>query len=74
IAPATQKHVPLLIWLSPDYQTRYGINSQCVAKNAREKAYSQDNLFPTMLGILGVSTTVYHPEDDILTPCREQVK
>jgi lipid A ethanolaminephosphotransferase len=26
------------------------------------------------LGILGVSTTVYHPEDDILTPCREQVK
>ncbi|WKW41161.1 phosphoethanolamine transferase EptA [Kosakonia cowanii] len=74
IAPATQKHVPLLIWLSPDYQTRYGINNQCVAKNAREKAYSQDNLFPTMLGILGVSTTVYHPEDDILTPCREQVK
>ncbi|WLI78390.1 phosphoethanolamine transferase EptA [Kosakonia sp. H02] len=74
IAPDTQKQVPLLIWLSADYQKRYGINGQCLQKNAREKAVSQDNLFPTMLGILGVSTKEYRSEEDILMPCREQVK
>lgn len=74
IAPETQKHVPLLIWLSQEYQTRYGVNSQCLQKNAREKAVSQDNLFPTMLGILGVSTKEYRAEDDLLTACRGQLK
>ncbi|WP_342321474.1 phosphoethanolamine transferase EptA [Kosakonia sp. BYX6] len=74
IAPETQKHVPLLIWLSEDYQKRYAINNQCLQKNAREKQVSQDNLFPTMLGLLGVSTKEYRAEDDILTPCREQAK
>jgi len=74
IAPETQKHIPMLIWLSDDYQKRYGVNNQCLQKNAREKAVSQDNLFPTMLGILGVSTKEYRAEDDILTSCREQAK
>lgn len=74
IAPGTQKHIPMLIWLSDDYQKRYSVNNQCLQKNAREKAVSQDNLFPTMLGILGVSTKEYRAEDDILTSCREQAK
>ena len=74
IAPETQKHIPMLIWLSDDYQKRYSVNNQCLQKNAREKAISQDNLFPTMLGILGVSTKEYRAEDDILTSCREQAK
>lgn len=74
IAPETQKHIPMLIWLSDDYQKRYSVNNQCLQKNAREKAVSQDNLFPTMLGILGVSTKEYRAEDDILTSCREQAK
>jgi Predicted membrane-associated, metal-dependent hydrolase len=74
IAPETQKHIPMLIWLSDDYQKRYGVDDQCLQKNAREKAVSQDNLFPTMLGILGVSTKEYRAADDILTSCREQAK
>ncbi|WP_312688319.1 phosphoethanolamine transferase EptA [Kosakonia sp.] len=74
IAPETQKHVPMLLWLSEDYQQRYGINSQCLQKNAREQDVSQDNLFPTMLGILGVSTKEYRAQDDLLTSCREQAK
>lgn len=74
IAPETQKHVPLLIWLSQDYQKRYGVNAECMQKNARDKVISQDNLFPTMLGIFGVSTKEYHAEDDLLTACRGQMK
>lgn len=71
IAPDTQKHVPMLLWLSPDYQQRYGVSSQCLQQQAKTKDYSQDNLFSTLLGLLGVSTHEYQAEDDILTPCRE---
>jgi len=70
IAPDTQKHVPMLIWLSDDYQQRYGVNYSCLKKRAAENAYSQDNLFSTMLGILGVSTREYQANDDIIAPCR----
>lgn len=71
IAPDTQKHVPMLLWLSPDYQQRYGVSSQCLQQQAKTKDYSQDNLFSTLLGLLGVSTYEYQAADDILTPCRE---
>ncbi len=29
IAPDTQKHVPMALWLSADYQQRYGISAHC---------------------------------------------
>lgn len=71
IAPDTQKHVPMVMWLSADYQQRYGISAQCLQQRAKKENYSQDNLFSTLLGLLGVSTHEYQAADDILTPCRE---
>lgn len=70
IAPDTQKHVPMLVWLSDDYQKRYGVNYDCLKKESTQNEYSQDNLFSTMLGILGVETTEYRAADDILKTCR----
>ncbi|MEN0627945.1 phosphoethanolamine transferase EptA [Phytobacter ursingii] len=74
IAPETQKHIPMLIWLSEDYQKRYGVDNQCLQKEAQQKHFSQDNLFSTMLGITGVSTKEYRAQDDILTACRGEPK
>lgn len=74
IAPETQKHIPMLIWLSEDYQKRYGVENQCLQKEAQQKNFSQDNLFSTMLGITGVSTKEYRAQDDILTACRGEQK
>ncbi|POW55863.1 phosphoethanolamine transferase EptA [Candidatus Pantoea alvi] len=71
IAPEVQKHVPMLIWLSPDYQQRYGVNKRCLDKLAAQDNFSQDNLFSTMLGLTGTATKVYKAEDDILTSCRK---
>ncbi|ENK5208142.1 phosphoethanolamine transferase EptA [Klebsiella aerogenes] len=71
IAPDTQKHVPMLLWLSLDYQQRYGVSSQCLQQQAKTNDYSQDNLFSTLLGLLGVDTREYQAKDDLLTPCRE---
>ena len=70
IAPETQKHVPMLLWLSDDYQKRYGVNYDCLQKQAKENDYSQDNLFSTVLGITGVETKEYHAADDILATCK----
>ncbi|MGL4723310.1 MAG: phosphoethanolamine transferase EptA [Scandinavium sp.] len=70
IAPDTQKHVPMLIWLSPDYQQRYGVNYECLKNHAKANDYSQDNLFSTLLGLAGVSTREYQANDDILASCR----
>ena len=71
IAPEVQKHVPMLIWLSPDYQQRYGVNKSCLDKLAAQDNFSQDNLFSTMLGLTGTATNVYKADDDILTSCRK---
>lgn len=70
IAPETQKHVPMLLWLSDDYQKRYGVNYACLQQKAKENDYSQDNLFSTMLGLMGVETQEYHAADDILATCK----
>lgn len=70
IAPDTQKHVPMLIWLSDAYQAQYGVDKTCMQTRAAQDAYSQDNLFSTMLALAGVQTQAYHAADDILAPCR----
>ena len=69
IAPATQKHVPMLVWLSDDYQKRYSVDRDCLNKRAAQDA-SQDNLFSTMLGLTGTQTKEYIPSDDLVAACR----
>ena len=70
IAPEFQTRVPLLIWLSPDYQQRYAVDYTCLNRLATSQKYSQDNLFSTMLGMTGVQTREYVAADDILATCR----
>lgn len=72
IAPEQQKHVPMLLWLSPDYQQRYGVDARCLRRLAASNPFSQDNLFSTVLGITGTQTREYQPGDDILTACRSK--
>lgn len=72
IAPEVQTHVPMLIWLSPDYQQRYAVDSRCLSQRAAANAYSQDNLFSTLLGLTGVQTREYVAADDMLAACRER--
>ncbi len=37
IAPDTQKHVPMALWLSADYQQRYGISAHCLQQRAQKR-------------------------------------
>jgi lipid A ethanolaminephosphotransferase len=63
VAPEEQTHVPGVIW-SPSHDLK------CVQAR-RMRAYSHDNLFPTLLGLFSVQTSEYHMEDDMLGGCGE---
>jgi lipid A ethanolaminephosphotransferase len=69
IAPDYQKHVPMLMWFSPDTPARLHVDLTCLHSKSSE-SYSHDNLSHTLLGIAGVKTQVYRPSLDLLAPCR----
>ncbi|WP_409308594.1 phosphoethanolamine transferase EptA [Pectobacterium sp. B1J-3] len=70
IAPEQQTHVPMLMWFSEDYQKQFSIKENCLRNNAKQNAYSQDNLFHTILGMFNIETTEYHQQLDIIRPCQ----
>ena len=68
MAPSQQIHVPMIAWLSPEFERAKGLDDRCLSqKKAGE--YSHDNLFHTVLGLMGVSTTLYDPKLDIFSAC-----
>ncbi|ERY79037.1 TPA: phosphoethanolamine--lipid A transferase [Pseudomonas aeruginosa] len=69
LAPDQQKHVGMLAWFSPGYQSAFGLDSGCLRQRSNEEL-SQDNLFHSMLGLLEVRTGAYDPGLDLFAPCR----
>ena len=70
IAPKAQTHVPSLIWLDDGQMAHeYDINK---IKQNKDKEYSHDNLFDTLLGLFEVKTEVYKKELDILNEARKE--
>lgn len=72
IAPDAQTHVPMIFWSSRGYAREASLDTACLAEE-RDKAFSHDNLFHSMLGMLDVRTDLYRADLDILTPCRPGV-
>jgi lipid A ethanolaminephosphotransferase len=69
IAPAEQKHVPLIVWLDRQTQASSGVSTACLRGRVAEPL-SHDNLFHTVAGFMGVETSVYQPDLDLMAPCR----
>lgn len=70
IAPKEQTQVPFFLWLSEGFEKANAIDIHCLRKIS-DTAYSHDNLFHTVLGLLNVSTKVYDAELDIIKPCKK---
>tara|TARA_R110000851_G_scaffold129525_3_gene262398 strand:- start:32241 stop:33917 length:1677 start_codon:yes stop_codon:yes gene_type:complete len=70
IAPSQQTHVPWFMWLPQDYTQAKGVDRKCIAEHALSGSYSHDNLFHTLLGLYGVSSSVRDPKLDITTDCK----
>jgi lipid A ethanolaminephosphotransferase len=69
LAPEAQIHIPMVVWLSPSMRDDLGIEQACLVKDASEHV-SHDNLFHSVLGLMGVATHVYDPSLDLFAPCR----
>ncbi|ROZ66536.1 phosphoethanolamine transferase [Ramlibacter sp. WS9] len=69
IAPDVQRHVPLLMWLSPAFRRDFHVDANCMREQSALAA-SHDNLFHSLLGVLDVQTAVYRPDMDLFAPCR----
>lgn len=68
-APDEQIHIPFILWLSPEFSSSFNIDTECL-KQRRSEAYSHDNLFHSVLGMLDIQTGEYDAELDIFNACR----
>lgn len=69
VAPNEQKHVPMISWFSDEFIENNKINIACLKQHSGTH-YSHDNLFHSMLGLMGVATQAYAAELDIFAGCR----
>ncbi|UXB14392.1 phosphoethanolamine--lipid A transferase [Stenotrophomonas maltophilia] len=70
IAPREQTQVPMVMWFSPEFSRNAGLDLACLHQNALHRAHSHDNLFHSLLGLFGVSSTVYQRDLDVFAGCR----
>lgn len=70
IAPDEQKTVPLVLWLSNQYEKEQMVDETCLRQMAKDQQFSQDNLFHSLLGMFNVQTNEYIPQLDLLNSCR----
>lgn len=68
IAPAEQKQVPMVAWLSPGMAAAQGIDPACLRQRAAAAA-SHDDLFHSVLGLFDVHTAIYDPDHDLFSEC-----
>ena len=71
IAPDVQKHVPMVVWLSPQMQTRTNVNMACLQQQ-KQAALTHDNLFHSVLGLLDIQTNIYNPALDLFAACSKK--
>lgn len=69
LAPRQQKHIPMVLWLPVSTQASTGVSSACLRQHL-DQPLTHDNLFHTVLGLVGISTKVYSASLDALQPCR----
>ena len=71
-APQYQTQVPLIVWMPPALGELTSATLACL-NTKRDAALSHDNLFHSVLGMVGVSAGEYRPQLDITASCRTAI-
>lgn len=66
-APSGQTHVPLYIWAD---HTNQGITNTCIAQANPAQSLSHDNIFHTLVNLIGINTLTYQQNLDVLAHCQ----
>lgn len=69
LAPEFQKHIPFVVWMDPAFAGSMQLDRSCLNRKAAQ-AYSHDNLFHSVLGLMNVRTDVYDPALDVFAACK----
>ncbi len=69
VAPDVQKRVPWITWMSPGFERSAGVDRGCL-RGRVDTEVSHDHYFHSVLGLLGVHTSVYDAALDAYAPCR----
>ena len=69
IAPDEQKKVPMIMWLSDSWQKANRLDKACLQKQSQTESYSHDNLYSSVLHLLGIKSSTYNQQFDLFTPC-----
>lgn len=70
-APSQQTHIPMMMWFSGAWDKNNMGQVSCL-QSQQTKLVGQDNLFPTMLGLLDIKTQVINPNLNMLSYCHSQ--
>lgn len=68
IAPDEQTRVPMLLWTSPRFATRRGVDLRCLRGRA-DRPLSHDHFFHSVLGLADVASAVRKPALDLFDGC-----
>jgi lipid A ethanolaminephosphotransferase len=69
VAPREQKHVPMVLWLPPQTAAANAVDPKCIP-GQRDAALSHDNMFHSVMGLLGLRSAEYRAALDVLAACR----
>jgi lipid A ethanolaminephosphotransferase len=69
IAPREQKHVPMILWLTAKTAAAMTLDDACLRKR-KDEAFSHDNLFHSVMGLAGLTSTEYRADLDVFHSCR----
>ena len=70
LAPDEQKHVPFILWFADAFLAENRIDKVCLQKKMNDNL-SHDNLFHSVLGLMGIKTVMYEKNLDIFGDCRK---
>ena len=69
LAPREQKHVPMIVWSAPASAPTARSLTACL-REKRDLPLTHDNLFHSVLGLLGIAASEYQPGLDVFATCR----
>ncbi len=69
IAPAVQREVPMLVWLSDGLERGSGLSHDCLQQGVTGDV-SHDHLFHSVLGLFDIRSVVREPALDLYSRCR----
>lgn len=72
MAPDVQRRVPFVMWMDDRFSALTGLDAACLGARQSD-TLSHDNLFHTVLGLMGVQTSVHEPALDLTEGCKPEL-